>query len=234
MLTRTTEQLPSRASSIFLQPTNDLLGKNFLIPAYQRGFRWTKQQVVELLEDVLAFQSSDEGLTREGFYCLQPIVVKAANGESIWEVVDGQQRLTTLFLILQYFNHRLAENFRRKLYTIDFVTRPGSNAYLSEPTAQRSTENIDFYFIYLAKSAIEEWFRNKDHLVNDFEAALLNRVKVIWYELPETDNAINAFTRLNVGKIPLTNAELIRALFLRSNNFPHAASANRSGDFIVA
>jgi hypothetical protein len=48
-------------------------------------------------------------------------------------------------------------------------------------------------------------------------------VKVIWYELPDSENVIDAFTRLNIGKIPLTNSELIRALFLRSENFPVAA-----------
>ncbi|SRR5882724_588616 len=224
MLRISSEQSPGRTSSIHLRTVNDLLGNSFLIPPYQRGFRWSKQQVRELLEDVLAFQFSDEGRSREGFYCLQPIVVKAASGNSVWEVVDGQQRLTTLFLILQYFNQRLAEKFRRELYTIDFETRPGSKAYLSEPTKERSEEYIDFYFIYLAKSTIEQWFENKDHLVNDFEAALLNRVKVIWYQLPETENAIDAFTRLNVGKIPLNDAELVRALFLRSKNFPQVTA----------
>jgi len=211
-------------SSICLKPINDLLGYSFLIPAYQRGYRWTKQQVIELLEDVLAFQSSDEGHSREGFYCLQPIVVKAMDGNAAWEVVDGQQRLTALFRILQYFNQRLAERFRRKLYTIDFETRPASKDYILDPTEEHSKDNIDFYFLYLTKCTIEQWFENKDHLVNDFEAALLNRVKVIWYELPITENAIDAFTRLNVGKIPLTNAELIRALFLRSKNFPQATA----------
>lgn len=207
-------------SSICLKPINDLLGENFLIPAYQRGYRWSERQVSELLEDVLAFQSSSEGRTREGFYCLQPIVVKAADFALAWEVVDGQQRLTTLFLILQYFNERLAERFRRKLYTINFETRPGSKEYLAELIEERSEENIDFHFLYRAKRTIEHWFEDKDHLVNDFEAALLNRVKIIWYQLPDKANAVDAFTRLNVGKIPLTNAELVRALFLRSKNFP--------------
>ena len=207
-------------SSICLKPINDLLGENFLIPAYQRGYRWSERQVSELLEDVLAFQSSSEGRTREGFYCLQPIVVKAADSALAWEVVDGQQRLTTLFLILQYFNERLAERFRRKLYTINFETRPGSKEYLAELIEERSEENIDFHFLYRAKRTIEHWFEDKDHLVNDFEAALLNRVKIIWYQLPDKANAVDAFTRLNVGKIPLTNAELVRALFLRSKNFP--------------
>lgn len=51
------------------------------------------------------------------------------------------------------------------------------------------------------------------HLLNDDEAG--RNVKVIWYELLAADDAVAAFTRLNIGKIPLSEAELIRALFLR-------------------
>ena len=211
------------STSICLKPINNLLGDSYFIPAYQRGFRWTAQQVLELLEDVLAFQSQNEQGSRDVFYCLQPIVVKVRE-DGVWEVVDGQQRLTTLFLILQFFNERLAERFRRTLYEIDFETRPGSKAYLLDMNEERSEENIDFHYLFRAKNTIEEWFGDKDHLVGDFEAALLNRVKVIWYELPPQENAVDAFTRLNVGKIPLTNAELIRALFLRSKNFPQVAA----------
>ena len=203
-------------TAICLKFVHELLGNDFLIPAYQRGYRWREQQVRELLEDVLAFQASEDHGGRKGFYCLQPVVVKAVERDAAWEVVDGQQRLTTLFLVLQYFNRRLAEGFQRKIYKIRFETRPASEAYLAAPTEERAEDNIDFHFIYIAKTTIEQWFKDKDHLVNDFEAALLNRVAIIWYELPETDSAVDAFTRLNIGKIPLTNAELVRALFLRS------------------
>jgi hypothetical protein len=40
-------------------------------------------------------------------------------------------------------------------------------------------------------------------------------VKIIWYEVPDTENSINLFTRLNIGKIPLTSSELVKALFLK-------------------
>ena len=213
-------------TSISLKPINDLLGEQYFIADYQRGYRWGEQQVTELLEDVLSFQSGLGSGSNSGFYCLQPIVVKEIGQNGQWEVVDGQQRLTTVYLILQFFNERLAEKFRRQLYTIDYETRPGSKHYLAEPTEERSGEFIDYHFVYRAMKTIHGWFSDKDHLVNDFEAALLNRVKVIWYQLPATENPIDAFTRLNVGKIPLTNSELVRALFLRSKNFPQV-SANK-------
>jgi uncharacterized protein with ParB-like and HNH nuclease domain len=209
-------------SSISLKPINALLGESFYIPAYQRGYRWNKQQVVDLLGDVMIFQASNENRSPDGFYCLQPIVVKKREDLSVWEVVDGQQRLITLFLILQYFNQRFAEKFKKTLYDINFETRAESKSFLLELSEEQAQDNIDFHFIHLANQTIEYWFADKENLINDFEGALLNRVKVIWYELPESQHAVDAFTRLNVGKIPLTNSELVRALFLRSNNFPQA------------
>src|SRR5438552_322948 len=66
----------------------------YRIPAYQRGYRWTSQQVTQLLEDIRDFAQRDNPQPEE-FYCLQPLVLKA-HGDGSYEVVDGQQRLTTL------------------------------------------------------------------------------------------------------------------------------------------
>ena len=80
-------------------------------------------------------------------------------------------------------------------------------------------ENIDFFHMQLGYQAICDWFKGKSSQINDIESAFLNNVKVIWYELQHGVDSIAVFTRLNMGKIPLTNAELVKALFLRSSNF---------------
>lgn len=68
--------------------------RKFEIPSYQRGYRWTDIQVNALLNDVYNFH--EYRIDAQAKYCLQPIVVtRAADGVS-WEVIDGQQRLTTL------------------------------------------------------------------------------------------------------------------------------------------
>lgn len=82
---------------------NEIEGK-FFVPAYQRGYRWTKDEVTRLLDDVynlLNFGSGKNPLNDSKNYCLQPIVVRKL-GEKFFEVIDGQQRLTTLFLIYKY------------------------------------------------------------------------------------------------------------------------------------
>ena len=83
-----------------LRSVDDLCSYQFFIPHYQRGYRWTKDQVNALLKDINNFQSQDD----KAFYCLQPLVVKSkSENEKQWDVIDGQQRLTTIYLILTFF-----------------------------------------------------------------------------------------------------------------------------------
>ncbi|HOZ18545.1 MAG TPA: DUF262 domain-containing protein [Candidatus Fermentibacter daniensis] len=205
---------------IALRSVNELRVDNsggslhFFIPDYQRGFRWSPLQVKQLLDDIREFTQRRSPQPEE-FYCLQPLVIKARSDAGDFEVVDGQQRLTTLLLILRHFNERLAEKYRQKLFRLDYKTRPSLDAFLNDPSEETANDNVDFYHLYHAIATIEEWFAEKESEVETIKAALLNQTKVIWFQLAESDNPVEAFTRLNVGKIPLTNEELIRALFLR-------------------
>ncbi len=214
-------------SSICLKPINEILTdehgqpSRFWIPAYQRGYRWTPLQVTQLLDDVWEFIQGSEGGHRQAFYCLQPLVIKArASGD--YEVVDGQQRLTTIYILLTYLKE-MATLLGKTRFKISFETRGEANEpFLEDIDLGRAEENVDFFHICQAYQAIEAWFAGRDamhklkllqHLLNDDEAG--RNVKVIWFQLAESDNPVDAFTRLNVGKIPLTNDELIRALFLK-------------------
>ncbi len=216
-------------TKLTLKPINDLLKENFFIPDYQRGYRWTKNQVKELLDDIWEFRRNSENAPKEAFYCLQPIVVSRNNAS--WEIVDGQQRLTTIYLILEYLKQGL-EFLEKGKFSIRYETRPDSAVFLQNIDCERKEENIDYFHIIEALEAIENWFKKKDgsarinflnNLLNDNESG--RNVQVIWYDLSDEnttkDYAIDVFTRINIGKIPLTNAELIKALFLgkiKSNN----------------
>ena len=96
--------------------------------------------------------------------------------------------------------------------------------------------NIDFYFMRQAYDIVKEWQDGGRIDVGSFLSALLssvivdggngveediaNNVRVIWYETGDSDaEPIELFTRLNIGKIPLTNSELIKALLLSRRNF---------------
>ncbi len=213
-------------SSICLKAINDLLTDEqgqptrFWIPAYQRGYRWTSLEVRQLLDDVWEFIQNGQG----AFYCLQPLVVKARDSGD-YEVVDGQQRLTTIYILITYLRTQ-ANALEKKPFHIHFETRGEANVpFLENIDLSKAEHNVDFYYICEAYEAITNWFSNRDssikltllqHFLNHDDAG--RNVKVIWFQLGANDNAVSAFTRLNVGKIALTNDELIRALFLKSNN----------------
>jgi hypothetical protein len=190
----------------------------YWIPAYQRGYRWDRLQVTQLLDDIWHFIQTSDKSGIDSFYCLQPLVVRRLE-DGRYEVVDGQQRLTTIFILLSHRNEILSL-LGKQSFSIDYETRDPE--FLDKIDIGRSEENIDFHHICLAWQAIEEWLAGRDQmhalkllqgLLNDDEAG--RNVKVIWYELAPNDDPVAAFTRLNVGKIPLTEAELVRALFLR-------------------
>ena len=204
-----------------LKIINELNEFHFYIPSYQRGYKWTPKEVVDLLNDINEFQPRLIGDTDDKtWYCLQPIVVKKRD-EAHFEVIDGQQRLTTIYLILNYLNQDFVEDRRDKLFELDYETRTNTKSFLNELENQKATyDNIDFYHIHEAYRAISNWFDSKESNFDkgEFRSKFKFNSKIIWYESAE-DDSISIFTRINMGKIPLTNAELIKALFLNSANF---------------
>lgn len=180
----------------------------FFVPAYQRGYRWGTTEVGRLLDDV--HESSGEP------YFLQPVVVKS-RPDGKWELVDGQQRLTTLYLILKYMHDRGLQS-TGPTFSLEYETRPSSQAYLESPDEGRSQENIDFFHIWEAYQRIDVWFERLAHrrqnVANRLYGYLFDSVRVIWYEAPADLDSTALFTRLNIGRIPLTDAELVKALLL--------------------
>lgn len=181
----------------------------FKIEAYQRGYRWSKDEIIHLLEDVDEIPDGQN-------YCLQPIVVK--NNDGIFELIDGQQRLTTLYLIMKYLTLYMDLN-----YSIEYTTRKSENGNIGSKELlenigtidlNSTSSNIDELFIKKAYSYIKEWFNGDKARMNSFSGKLQKYVTVIWYEVDDTEDSVGIFTRLNIGKISLTNAELVKALFL--------------------
>ena len=201
--------------------------ESFFIPSYQRGYRWTEQQVKELLQDIWEFATKSKKEEGE-FYCLQPIVVKRNKKDNTkWDVIDGQQRLTTIYIILKVLEDRIESD--SKNFDLDYETRPKSKEFLENEIFQENIENIDFFHMNKSYETIISWFKNKANkgfptVKSEFIIPLLGKVKVIWYEVEEDENQtekenskkdIEIFTRINMGKIPLTNAELIKALLIQ-------------------
>ena len=237
-------------NTIDLRNINSLSGLHFFIPDYQRGYRWSESEAIQMLKDFKEFckRISKRKVQSGEFYCLQPVVVKnktwtqeVDEEQQIiegYEVIDGQQRLTTLFILLKCLEDM--STFRKfKLYSIHYETRQDFDSqdfleHIDKPSVN-SLEFIDFYYMKKVYDAMKEWIddlsdSDVQKLLNvllledideDIHLDLANNVRMIWYEVADDERAssIDIFTRLNIGKIPLTNAELIKALLLRKGNF---------------
>ena len=204
-------------NSINLEPK--LVGNiegEFFVPAYQRGYRW-KEEVRMLLNDIHEIGEVEN-------YSLQPIVVRRID-EKKFELIDGQQRLTSIYLILRYMK-QLNLPFQLN-FSLEYETRTDSKRFLetiSTDSLYKEPNHIDELFMIEAYRIILSWFKaQNDETLAAFNLykKLKERIRVIWYEInpdKEGEDSASLFTRLNIGRIPLTNAELVKALFLSRNN----------------
>lgn len=215
----------------------DLLNKKYYIPEYQRGYRWEETQVLDLLQDLYAFFIGD---TKGQFYCLQPIVVKEKqmNNELWYEVIDGQQRLTTIRIIMQIYDQLNSNMFTTisHKYTIMYATRPDmvdifESIKIVPPTASspatidkipsKWSHMIDSVYIYHAAKTVLEWFMEDLSRVGVFSQYFYQTadsgtksVQVVWYETNEEKEPHDIFNRMNSLKVELSCSEFIRSLFL--------------------
>lgn len=227
----------------------ELYNKNFFIPDYQRGYRWGTRQIEQFIDDLTNFFEKGKG----EFYCLQPVVVKAMSEEEVklnglnsendnncwYEVIDGQQRLTTIRIILAMFS-KIKRRFKSG-FTIKYKTRPSLGEIFDnfiyddeadpyEVTIENEKHlDIDSWHIIQATRCLLNWLKNGEQRgngLNFFEGTFLENftheknlegkksVQIIWYELRDNSDPNETFKRLNDKKVSLNNAELIRAMFL--------------------
>lgn len=218
----------------------ELLNKKYYIPEYQRGYRWEDKQVLNLLDDLDTFFSGD---TKGQFYCLQPIVVKEVtiDNEKWLEVIDGQQRLTTILILMKVFDQLNAPKFglpKTHSYTIRYATRPSIQnifdtiSITSEPSTNKAVIDesknqwpgmIDSLYIYNAAKTILNWFMDEQPRIFRYGQYFYNTVnsgdksvQVVWYETNEDKDPHDIFNRMNSLKVGLSCSELIRSIFLSS------------------
>ena len=221
----------SETGEMPLKNVRDLLGKNYYIPNYQRGYRWGKDEVTKLLDDIWDFANH----RKSQFYCLQPLIIlpqEPSDAEETvrYEVLDGQQRLTTLNLIVHYIKEHFPGNEKYPEMHLHYQTRPESSKAFSSIRIDEDGRvqmevglkpSIDFWHIKHAYGYIHNWFTEKeeDERFNDntFQEVFLDQVKVIWYEIDRGEDPIEVFERNNTGKIPLADAELIKAFILKGD-----------------
>ncbi len=225
--------------------------KTFRIPAYQRGYRWTKRQIKDLVFDLWEFGRDKHSK----IYCLQPIVLekKNENGKEYYNVIDGQQRLTSLYLIgavYRCLRHDDDPYDTHTDYTLEFADKAPFQEFLREVGACNSEDAI--------KDHLEQWKQTYKDIDSQNAISILSfltqsdwrpagklkliyeklnaeeddkDICIIWHELETDDDsekAIETFANINANKIPLTDAELIKAVMLQA--YGHEASDGKDGE----
>lgn len=234
----------------------DVVGFSYVIGSYQRGYRWDEVNVRELLEDIFEdklvedyrftrndYMDENEVITelisrvRDTEYCLQPLVLK--KNDNGYSVIDGQQRLTTLYIIMKALCSVSDKKFPVK-FSIEYKSREKSKEFLQNLSDDSEATNIDAAYILQAYHFSEEWFleRNKafielldenfvecneSRLISAFATylykILLEKTKFIWDEIDESSADMNKkeqkiFADRNTGRLELTDSELIKSLFM--------------------
>src|SRR4051812_42161971 len=109
---------------------NELQGKTFVVEDYQRGYKWGQTEITQLLNDIEKHDAA------KGPYCLQPIIVKPmCNEQDAFEVIDGQERLTSLYLLFACL-----DNSKIWQFTILYKTRTSSEAFLKDKSFEAFIE----------------------------------------------------------------------------------------------
>ena len=190
------------------KPFRNLLGMEFIIPAYQRGYRWDNEQVETLLNDLYEFIKNHSGsrCNSSDYYCLQPVAVvpnpekqhdKENEGQESYIVVDGQQRLTTIYLLLHYL--RQNSDYKYSIYDLHFDSRDVQDNYikkllfLKNEDRPEAASNIDIFYLEKAYRTITKWFESDPQhaqrkgkfrelfTFTPLENEDVNDVRVIWY-----------------------------------------------------
>lgn len=194
----------------------------FQIPSFQRGYRWDKKQVEDLIDDLKKFVISNQKT-----YYLQPLVVRKVE-KDLYEVLDGQQRLTTILILLHSLYEKMdadnREYYEGRLYNVVYANR--------QPIDFNNLQNVnpdlgmDEFYVHMAwqiiSKSVKKMVGNDKKYRDRITSAIFHTdeseqlVKFIWYVVDSSDDlsAIKIFNNLNKGKISLTSSELIKALFV--------------------
>ena len=220
------------------------------IPDYQRGYEWGENNVRLLLEDLKKFldkiyiSDTDKFLDDKLFYCLQHITIISKDNGEYYNVVDGQQRLTTIAIILSYFGKtdllkgKLKYSSRED--TGEFLNNEiFTRKYWEQNDKEEDVKHKDEFYIRAAANMVQTWDKEQTWNSNQrkrYIEILLNRTKLIVNVVSGNEEMI--FANINGAKAELDGADLLRAVQITHSSkekyeITHSDNSNEVNEYRV-
>lgn len=216
-------------------------GTQFVIPTYQRNYVWESKQIKQLLADIKKLIRIEK--TEKNYHYIGSIVYINTSSIGMYyekTIIDGQQRLTTIFLILQTLkiianssgdivkannintmylenNAFVDDNFKYRLKPLisdDRVYELIAKNKLSELEAYKDT------VVYKAFSTIYKEMKNwiSSGILIDEIIEAIDKLKIVWIQLEKDENPQQVFESINSTGVNLTSADLIRNYILMNKD----------------
>ena len=215
----------------------------YFIPPYQRGYKWSSKgrnsQVYKLMDDLYTAYHHNE----KKEYYLQFITIKKLEDNKVLELIDGQQRLTTLTILLAVLQYEInilqnppsyqfsianklllygvrdnvQEFFEKYIYDNNIKTIIETANWNEFINKNEEYNEQDIWYIFEAVKCISNFLKNKFKDLkgyNEFNDYILEDVKILLNYIDTDVNTEEIFTNLNINKVELTNSELLKGLFL--------------------
>ena len=220
---------------------------DFLIPDYQRPYAWGEDECLTLWNDIFEFAFPDSDCSKFNSdtdeYFLGPIVT-FKNDDRQLEIIDGQQRLTTLMLILRAFYDRFAnmkdgnaiktrEYIEKCIWKTDEFGNPNKQALKID--SEVATDNDKDEFLTILKTGVAEKHQTSKYAlnyrffqekINEFlnsypgyfaylPTRILNNCILLPIEAESRDTALRIFSTLNDRGLPLSDSDIFKAQFYK-------------------
>lgn len=186
-------------------PVSDIFSNiNYLVPIYQRNYAWSEMQIEQLIEDI---DSSIDNFNKK--YFLGNLIVNQTDN-NVYEVVDGQQRLTTLYILEKYLGIVFSKEALR------FEAREKSNrtlSYISDSSNQELIEELSSSEILKGFQIVDNYFENKKIDKSGF-AQKLKQVFLICIQVPKNIDLNHYFEIMNTRGEQLEVHEIAKAKLL--------------------
>lgn len=187
----------------------------YVIPIYQRNYDWGEREALQLLEDISDYAMNNKS---QNYYIGSAVVfVRRVNGETYFETIDGQQRLTTLTILASLLKHlNVASWFEKPNLSYDHRKEADDalamlqrNQYSEHQAAQHI---IDVYGLF--NKNIHQVLKGKGLSVADFAEYLFSKVIILRIPVPQDTQLNHYFEIMNTRGEQLEKHEVLKAVLM--------------------